>query len=264
MQHLPTITSTGGAVARHPSGVEHHSFFLPSGGERVYAALYAPPSPPRLGVVLCPTWGTQQRMMLDWSHRLAHRLAASGIATVLPYWPGTEDSDGDPYEITLDRLVEAGVDAAAAANGRCAVPAWGVAGLGIGAAAAALIAPEIDATRLALIQPSLDLATAIADEERAGRRGRLNNDAPDNWSFGLPNPPGLQRKEDTDRVLAALAAFDGTGAVVRYRRPELQIEVPGFRSIVVWGNWRRPARIDHGPLAVATTRWLQRSLRRRR
>jgi hypothetical protein len=256
--------STGGAVARHPSGVEHHSFFLPSGGERVYAALYAPPSPPRLGVLLCPTWGTQGRMMLDWSHRLAHRLAASGIATVLPYWPGTEDSDGDPNGVTIDRLIEAGVDAAGAANARCAAPAWGVAGLGVGAAAAALIAPEIDASRLALMQPSLDLAAAFAEEERAGRRGRLDNEPFANWSFGLPNPPGLRRGEDTERVRAALVAFEGSGAVVRYRRPEQQIDVPGFRSIVVWGNWRRPARLDHGPLAVATTRWLRRSLRRRR
>jgi hypothetical protein len=264
VHRLPTITTTGGAVVRHPSGVEHHSFFLPSGRDRVYATLYAPPSAPRFGVLLCPTWGIDARMMLEWTHRLAHRLATSGIATVVPCWPGTEESEGAMDDVTLDRLVEAGVDVAAAAEDRRGVPAWGVAGLGVGAAAASLIAPKIDATRIALIQPSLDLIATFAEAERASRRGRLDNDPLAAWSFGYPTPPGLRRHDDTERIRGALAAFGGSGAVVRYRRPDQGVDVPGFRTVVVWGDWRRPARLDHGPLAVATTRWLRRSRRRSR
>jgi hypothetical protein len=261
VHRLPTITSTGGAAAKHPSGVEHQSFFLASGGERVYAALYTPPVPARFGVLLCQTWGMDARWILDWSHRFAHRLAASGIATILPHWPGTEESDGEVDDLTLDRLVEAGVDAVAAANARCAVPAWGVAGIQTGAAMGALIAPRVGAIRLALIQPALDLVAAFAEAERVGRRARLGNPLMADWSFGQPHAPGLQRPEDTERIRRALLEFTGKGAVVRYRRPVDPVAVPGFRSVVAWGDWRRPARRDHGPLAVAATRWLQRSLR---
>jgi hypothetical protein len=261
---LATSASTGGRAVVHPSGVEHHLFFLPSGGERVCAALYAPPSRARLGVLLCQTWGMGARTMLEWSHRFAHRLATCGIATMLPHWPGTEDSDGDPNEVTLDRLVEAGTDSILAASERCDVPSWGLAGYGMGAAAAALIAHEVRASRLALIQPQLDLVAAFAEAERSARRAQLGNAVFPDWVFGHPHPPGLRRPEDVARIRGAIESYSGKGAVVRYRRPVDGIDVPGFRVVTVWGDSRRPPRLDHGPLAVAATRWLRRSVSRGR
>lgn len=48
--------------------------------------------------------------MLEWCHRFAHDLAVAGIGTVVPDWPGTGDSEGNVNEVTLDRLVQAGLD----------------------------------------------------------------------------------------------------------------------------------------------------------
>src|SRR4029077_9540741 len=135
----------------------------------------------------------------EWSHRLAHELAQMGIATVVPHWPGTGDSEGVAEELTLDRLVEAGVDNTVAAEARCAVPSWGILGIGAGAPAAVLVATSIGATRLVLVQPGLDLVRFFQRGERAGRAAQLGRRPPPNWSFGYPLPAGLRRDEDGSR-----------------------------------------------------------------
>jgi hypothetical protein len=212
-------------------------------------------------VLVCPTWGIGAVRLFEWCHRFAHELAQSGIATVVPHWPGTQDSEGDPNDITLDRLVDAGVDAAAAAQTRCTVPAWGIVGIGVGASAAALVSPTLEASRLALVQPALDLVGHFAESERRGRRAQLGSPTTPEWAFGHPHPPGLRRDEDTARVRDAIESFSGKGAVVRYRRPRPQPAPAGFRTITVWGDYLTPPRVDDGPLRIATTRWLLRSVR---
>jgi hypothetical protein len=200
-------------------------------------------------------------VLSEWCHRFAHGLAASGVAAVIPHWPGTEDSDGNPNEITLDRLVEAGVDTTTAAAARGAVPAWGVAGIGVGASVAALVAPKLEASRLVLVQPVLDLVAYFAERERVGRRAQLGRETTPDWSFGHPHPPGLRRDQDTARVLDALRSFSGKGMVVQYRRPSPARPPDGFRVVNVWGDYRNPPRVDHGPLRIETTRVLLRSLK---
>jgi hypothetical protein len=201
---------------------------------------------------------------MEWTHRLAHAAAAAGAVAVLPHWPGTQDSEGDPLAMTFDRLVETGRDTIAAAGARTGDLPWSVVGPRIGGAAAALLAPEIDAPWLLLAQPALDPAAYFDGIEFSARRAQLGAEAPDAWANGHPLPAGLRRAEDATRVAAALDAFRGRGAIVRHRRPAEGPVPPGFETVNLWGDWRRPPRVDHSVLGAACVRWLRRTVRRGR
>jgi hypothetical protein len=198
--------------------------------------------------------------MLGWSHQLAHDLATDGVLSVVFHWPGTEDSEGDLDTVDLDRLVQSALDAIDACTARIDVPAWGLLGLRFGATPAALAAVEANATHLVLVQPVLDPGAHFAEVERASRRAQLGGPADEHWAFGQPHPASLREPRHAAAVANSLAGFDGRGAIVQYRRPPVVPAPPRFRSVRVWGDWRRPPRVDHGPLRVATRRWVRRSL----
>ena len=249
------------AVVVHRSGVRHAGLYFVSGSDRVYASLYTPGDrPARLGVVLCQTWAVEGFSFIEWCHRVAHDVAAEGVAAIVPHWPGTQDSDGDATTLTFDRMVSVGLDAAAATEERCEVPTWGTVGVRLGAAAAARLAPALNASRLVLVQPSLDPAGYFEEQERIARRGSLGVEQREGWLFNHPTPSGLRDPAEAARVQAALAAYAGDGVVVRYRRPAIDPPTP-FRTITTWGDWRRLPRVDHCPLRVPTVRWLAHSVR---
>lgn len=248
----------------HASGVHHACFFFDSRGERLYASLYTPPAgrPVRLGVLLCQSWGMDGRYWIEWINRVAHDLAVHGAAAVVPHWPGTLDSEGDPHAASWDRLVEAGIDTVQAVADRTAVPGWGVLGVRIGAPAAVLLTPALQASHLVLVQPDLDPAHYFERLERGARRGTfMGPSGPPGWAYSHPNPPGLRDPAGAGRVQAALDAFAGEGAVVRYRRPKDGVTLPGFRTVTTWGDSRRPPRVDQSPLRLAAVRWMRAALR---
>ena len=198
--------------------------------------------------------------LLQWYHRLAHDLASAGIATMVPQWPGTEDSGGDPLTVTLDRLVAAVVDARSVLADRSGTDRVGLIGVRVGAAVASLGAPTLGASRLALAQPVFDVGAHFEHEEASWRRVQPGATLPPEWAWGYPQPTGLRQPGAASRVRASLDAYSGQGAIVQYRTPHPEPVPRAFRALTVWGDWRRPARVDHGPLRVATTRWLTRSL----
>src|SRR6476469_1290371 len=108
---MASLAGVDANLVQHRSGVWHGSMFFPSGADQLYAAVYTPDKQCRLAVVICPGWGAETTRLNQWYHRLAHDLATSGIATLVPHWPGTNDSDGDAATVTLDRLVATVVDA---------------------------------------------------------------------------------------------------------------------------------------------------------
>jgi hypothetical protein len=248
-------------TVEHRSGVRHASFFFPSGPDHLYAALYAPVGGCRFSVVVCPSWGVETMRLLQWYYRLACDLASSGIATLVPHWPGTEDSEGDPRTVTLDRLVAVVVDAQSVLADRSGTDRVGLIGVRVGAAVASLAAPMLSASRLALAQPVFDINAHFEREEKSARRAQLGRELPPEWAWGYPHPSGLRQLGDASRVRTSLEAYSGKGAIVQYRKPEPEPVHHRLRTLTVWGDWRRPTRVDHGPLRVATTRWLKRSLR---
>jgi len=248
----------------HPSGERHYGEFVVSGGERLYAASYLPKREPVVGVVLCPSWGVESARQVDWTHRFAHDLASRGAAAVLVQWPGTEDSEGDPAAVTVDRLVEAGVDTSNALLARCGPTPLCVVGTRVGAAPAVLIADAFEGSSLVLVQPELDLPTYFAEQERMSRRGRLGAGSAPDWAFGWPAPRGLRRDEDHERVVDALRGLGRRATVVRYRRRPEHADPDGARVVRVWGEWTTSAAVEHPSLRVAAARLIMRSAKRNR
>jgi hypothetical protein len=256
------LTAGEPSTVIHGTNVRHECFFFSSGDERLYGSLYSPVTRRiRLGMVVCQTWGMDGMLLYEWCHRLARDLAAAGVATIIPHWPGTLDSEGDPHGLTLDRLLEVGVDSATAAAQRCEVPAWGVLGIGFGAAVAAMVAPPVAASRLVLVQPALNPAAYFDSSERRSRRASLGAAPSAGWAFGHPIPVGLRVPEATGRIEAALHSFTGKGAVVRYRTPEGGPVPAGFDTVTARGGWNRPRHDARSQLRRTVTRWITRSLR---
>jgi len=251
------------AVLEHPSGVTHHGFFALSGDTRLYTALYLPTAPATVGVLVCPSWGLEANHLVVWSHRLAHDLAQKGLAAAVLQWPGTEDSEGEASEATLDSLVQAGVDTQRAVQQHCAPASWAVAGMRLGSAPAALLADAVDARSLLLVHPVLDLPAHFAALERNARRAQLGKtQLQGGWAHGHPSPAGLQRAEDVARVAKSLEARRDRTAIVQYRqRGGADAPPEGIRVIRVRGSWGQMRYVDHWRLRGSAVKWLTRAAR---
>lgn len=168
------------------------------------------------------------------------------------HWPGQGDSTGVPEEVNLDRLAQAVVDVLEAMVDRSGGDGWGLAGIRLGAAAAALAAKAGDAAALLLLEPVLDPARYLNEVRRSARRARLRRDGEPGWAFGHPFPAGLGHAEQD--VATAASSFPGPRAVVRYgagRLPPLK----GFDTLTVGGSWRSDSLRDHETLARAAAGW---------
>jgi hypothetical protein len=215
----------------------------------------------RAGAVLCPSWGYEVTDLAEWTHRVAHDLARVGVPTVVPQWPGTQDSHGEADDATLESFRDAAVDATLASARHVEVAEWFPIGLRVGASVAALAATALQSRWLLLVEPTLDLDAHFRSVERSARRASLGKGLPGEWVHGYPHPPGLRQTTDADRVALAVQSFQGEAAVIRYRRPT-QPALAGVRTISIWGDWRTPLRPDHAPLRTAAVRWVNRTLRR--
>ena len=239
------------------------SFFFPSGEDRLYGSLYAATEGVRpFGVVVCPSWGMEGRILLEWCHQLALGVADAGGTGLVVQWPGSQDSSGDPQSVTLESLVTATRDAVTAGKERCPDRRWALVGVRIGAAAASVAATTLDTPYLMLVQPELDPAAYFDEVERDGHRAHLDGELPPNWAFGHALPPAMRGVGTGDQVQAALAAFRGKGTVVRYKTPRATPPPDGMETVVVPGDWDRPPLPDHRPLRLTALRRLRRASRR--
>ena len=218
-------------------------FLFPSAGDSLYGSLYAASRPGAGGgLVICPAWGWESSWTLDGAHRLGLEAARRGGAALVFHWPGHGDSEGDPEDATVDRLVEAAGDALAAASGRLSGLDWGLAGVRLGATAAVLATAALGTRRLLLVQPALDPPGWLSELDRLG------GGATSGWLGGFPVSEAFRRSASGAATKEAVAAFEGWAGVARYERPPL-VEVPdrwGVRTVP--GDWRRYIRTDHRAL----------------
>jgi hypothetical protein len=252
-----------GATRVEHAGVEREVFFFPSGDDLLYASYYACIGRPlSTRVLVCPSWGMEGKQLLHWCHQLAAGVSARGGAGLVLHWPGFEDSGGDPHAVDFERFVRACEDAVShapnSANGR-----WSLAGVRLGAAAAALATTRLDARALVLVEPALDPAGYFVELERLGRLARLNAPSPSGWAFAHPIPKGLREPRWASRVTTAIEDFAGDAVVVRHRKPERPAPA-GIGLRTVPGSWQRGPRADHRTLLVEALRWIGRAGKRAR
>jgi hypothetical protein len=234
-------------------GVRREVFHLPSGSDLLYGSLYASDlvrGGPRF--VICPSWGSEFVKTQGFCHRLARFLVDRGGAGMVFHWPGQGDSTGVPEKVNLDRLAQAVVDVLEAMVDRSGGGGWGLAGIRLGAAAAALAATAGDAAALLLLEPVLDPGGYLDEVRRSARRARLRRDGEPGWAFGHPVPAGLGHAMQD--VTTAATSFPGPRAVARYGAggaPPLK----GFDTLTVSGSWRSDSRHDHQTLARVAADW---------
>lgn len=146
----------------------------------------------------CGPWGFESVVFRDVPEGLASGAASDGGAGVGFDYPGHGDSLGAVEQATLDALVAAAIDVARACGG----PPWAVAGFRLGASVAALVAGELDADAVLLVEPELDPERHLAQVARRSRRANLGDPEAEGLVFGVPLGP------------AVLDSVAGTGAQV--------------------------------------------------
>ncbi|MFL5515973.1 MAG: hypothetical protein ACJ8DJ_07445, partial [Gemmatimonadales bacterium] len=223
--------------------VRREVFLFESGGEQLFASLYASARPSRpAGVVVCPSWGIEANRMFGLVHGLVHRAAELGGAGLVFHYPGYGDSTGRLASVTMEDLAAAAIDATADASRREPGLEWGFAGVRLGAAVAALARRTARVRQLLLVQPALDPASYFEEVLAKRRRATLGRDGATRFAFGYPVPEALLRvgPSITSSVSSELGSLDGeNGLVVHYRTPAASW--PGlerFDRITVAGRWR--------------------------
>lgn len=250
-------------------GLRREVFFFGSGGTELYGSLYAAVEPSRpFGLVACASWGVEADRCDPLLRSAALSAARLGGAGLVFHYPGYGDSFGDPAAVGLADLGRAACDAVAEASRRRPKLSWTLAGLAFGASVASLAQARAAVESLLLIQPALRPSAYFEQLSRGPRRLKAGFSAGEEIAigttpgiaFGYPVPSRIARSgEGADRaVLAALAAFDGDGAVIRHRSLQEDEPVPpGFERVEVPGAWRFGAQ-NHRQLAGAVAEWLGR------
>lgn len=134
-----------------------NAYFLPIGGERLFAFLHLPAGAPRAGAVLCAPLAEEKL----WSHRIfvsfARELAARGWAVLRFDFRGEGDSDRRFEESDLETRLEDTNAAIDELKRKSGVPTVTLVGLRLGATIAAAAAAERDdVDRLVLWDPVVD------------------------------------------------------------------------------------------------------------
>ncbi|HET8862734.1 MAG TPA: hypothetical protein VFM94_05750 [Solirubrobacterales bacterium] len=224
-------------------GLRREVFFFRSGGVDLYGSLYAPASlEPRLGVLLCNSWGFEGDLASRLLYPLALSVAEAGGAAVVFHYPGFGDSDGDLGAVTMEVLAESAVDALRESARRQACGEWVLAGAMLGASVASIAAGgQSVARRLLLVQPALRPAKYFARLERASRRSSGGLASKERFAFGYPLTGAMldSAARADDAVATALAGFHGDGAAVRHSAPSVIEGLPeGFAQVCAEGTWR--------------------------
>jgi alpha/beta superfamily hydrolase len=251
-------------------GMRREVFFFRSRGERLYGSLFVAEEPSRpLGVVACNSWGVEADRCDPLLRSVAIEAARHGGASLVFHYPGYGDSFGDLPGVGLADLSEAAGDAVAEASRRCPGFSWILAGFMFGASVACLAQRQAGVELLLLVQPALRPGAYF---QRLAKRTQplalpsrtatesIEAGAGANMAYGYPIPRSIAASgpEDDAAVAAALAAFEGEGAVVRHAKPEQALAVPQrFQQIEVPGAWRFGS-LKNLELARAATSWLDR------
>ena len=249
-------------------GLRREVFFFRSNGIDLYGSLYAAvePSLP-FGVVACNSWGVEADRCDPLQREVAITAARCGGAGMVFHYAGYGDSHGDLAALDMDDLAAAAGDAVAEASRRCPGLRWILAGFMLGASVACLAHRHADAEQLLLVQPELSpsayferLATATAPlAPGPNPRQMLQAGEFADMAYGYPvGRHVLDRGEEANReVRAALAAFEGGGAVVRHVKPRPTDPVPrSLQRIEVPGIWRFGTQ-NQPRLAEAASEWLR-------
>jgi len=230
-------------------------FLVPAGRpEELYGSLYyAKPSRPRQCLVVLPHWGHEGRFSLEWCHKLASGAASLRANAMVLHWPGTEDSDGDASEVTLELLVDAVLSSRGVLAGRFGKIPCSVAGFGLGGTVAALAQARGGFYKTALVQPVLDPDRYFQTMEARARLSWARGVPHRGWGFGDRVPAGLKAASPT-AVQESLQAARSTVAVIRDHSTEPL--PPAVQEIAVHMKWPRPAGWDNGALRRETLRFL--------
>lgn len=260
------------ADARADDGLRREVFFFRSRGVELYGSLFAAAERTRpYGVVTCQSWGTDADRSDPLLRSVALAMAKLGGAGMVFHYPGFGDSFGNLGALTLADLGEAARDAVAEAARRCPGLSWIFAGFMLGASVAALAQPEADVERLLLVQPALRPGTYF--RQLAGRteplapgpspRAMMTAGTTPGMAYGYPIPHRIAADpaQADLAVAAALAAFEGEGAILRHEEPPEDDPAPArFERLSVPGRWRFGSQ-NHPRLAAACSDWLERRTR---
>jgi hypothetical protein len=218
-------------------------FFFESRGEPLYGSLYASTAQSRpVGLVICSSWGIEANRMCRLTDALARKAVKLGGAALLFHYPGYGDSGGRPESTTMEDLAAAAVDATAEASTRQSGFAWGLVGVRLGAAVAALARRSAGARRLLLIQPALDPEGYFEEVLAKRRRASLGRDDESRFAFGYPIPEPILRAGPpvASAVSKELREFDGDEAIaVQHATPAPDgAALERFERVNVPGSWR--------------------------
>ncbi len=233
-------------------------FFVSSGADRVYASLYAPTDPQLdLRLLICPGWGFDMFQFNDLMHSLALGVARLGGAATLFHPPGHGDSTGSMADLTVQRNVEVVEDLAAEVDALVPGSGWGLAGIRIGAAVAALSVGAIGGGLLALIEPALDLPSHFEELERRARRLSLGRGGEPSL-FGHPLTRRAAQELPRTAPSEVLARFTGRAAVIGYGDPQPPAGAGRVSRVTVPGKLGNPAKLEEQrALASAAVAWLR-------
>lgn len=261
-------------------GLRREAFFFRSGDVELYGSLVAAAEPTSgLGVVACNSWGVEADRCEPLLRTVAMETARRGGAGLVFHYPGYGDSHGDLVGVDLADLSRAVTDAVEEARRRLPEVSWALAGFILGASVACLAQSQTGAERLLLVQPALRPGAYF---DRVSRRREplvvgdgsgaeeMEAGAEAGMAYGYPLPARIVAAggEADAAVAAALATFEGRGAVVRHpARPgeaggdgEAEPAPASFECIDVPGRWRFGSR-SNPRLAAAAIDWLDRSAR---
>lgn len=248
-------------------GLRREVFFFPSGGIELYGSLFAAAEPSRpVGVVACASWGTEADRTDPLVRAVALETARLGGAGMVFHYPGYGDSYGDLADVSLADLERAALGAVAEASRRQPGLDWILAGVAFGASVAALAQRQAGVERLLFVEPELrpgeyfDRLAATRRPLAPGPSARALMEVGDTpgMAYGYPIPGRiLERGREGDAAVgAALAAFEGSGVVIRHAQPERPDLAPAdFERVDVPGKWRFGGQ-DHPRLAGAAATWL--------
>lgn len=244
-------------------GLRREVFFFPSQGVQLFGSVYATAAPaPPLGVLICNSWGYEGNLASRLVHPISIAMARAGGVAVNFHYPGFGDSEGEWEATTMESMASAAVDALGEASRRYPDTRWIVAGLMLGASVACLaVGAGASAGELMLIQPALCPGRYLARLRRVSKRplgGPVPGPAP-GFAFGYPLSQAAldSATASDDAVEAALVAFDGQGAIIRYAKPAAIPGVPDcFEQVCAPGSWRFGSR-DNPALAGAAADWLR-------
>jgi alpha/beta superfamily hydrolase len=130
------------------------------------------------------------------SARLARRLAAAGVVVQRFRSRGTWPSDGDPAELTFDRLVDDARSALDLLRDRTGVRQVAFVGARFGALVAARLARDVPGAPVVLWSPVPDARGALELAARARTARRAHEATDDRATGGAPRPAGDPAADD--------------------------------------------------------------------